>query len=151
MFGIFLCMMICSFAAGVFHPFIKVEQFNIQRVHVFLFNLCTGGSILLMNSRKIEKYDVVIFLMVSFLFTISVAIEFFFVAILTTLILTSLVERVRIKNYSFFPHDFFFAKSTCFCQVSSCSAFVPFNIVANIGTIDICACCALSLTGKNDY
>ncbi|MCX7679672.1 MAG: hypothetical protein N2316_10695 [Spirochaetes bacterium] len=103
-------MMMVSFVAGVFHDHIKIDQLNIQRIHVFLFNLCTGCTILLLHLKEIKKHWVVIFLLFSILFSVSAAINFFFVAICSALILTAIVEFARVKSYSFFPSNFFSLK-----------------------------------------
>ncbi len=53
------CMMAISFCAGFLHPVPSNENSNLHRIHVFLFNLCAGGTLILWYSI-VERQNILI-------------------------------------------------------------------------------------------
>ncbi len=45
--ALFSFLMITALAFGFINIYFPVENYSFERLHIFLFNLCTGGSILL--------------------------------------------------------------------------------------------------------
>ena len=81
---------------------------NVERLHVFLFNLCTGGSVLLYYSegRRVSS-RIILFLVISLAFSFSAFMEYYGLAIICAVLLALITELVRNSRFSFFPWDFF--------------------------------------------
>jgi hypothetical protein len=92
---------------GFMHLFFPGNHF--ERLHIFLFNLCSGGTILLYFS---EGYDdpsafTLTFFGLSLLYALLVWLNFYLIAIIIAIAMFGLIERVRIQQFSFFPYQFF--------------------------------------------
>lgn len=102
------CMMIVSFIMGFFQPDAIHQNFNAHRIHVFLFNLCSGGLLILRYSvpggKKIVPW---LFLIISLIFTISAAMSQYHFAIASAVACAVIVEKVRFARFPFLPLDFF--------------------------------------------
>jgi hypothetical protein len=107
--ALFSFLMITALAFGFIDIYYPVQTYSFERLHIFLFNLCTGGSILLYYTEgqaKVSK-TVQLFFLGSLVYAFS---AFFLVYPLTMLVsvgLYILVEKVRIEKFSFFPLQFF--------------------------------------------
>jgi hypothetical protein len=140
------CLMSISFFAGFLHPFFGTEQFHIQRIHVFLFNLATGGLLLLMYSADSgRKKAVWLFGLISLIFTLSASLHYFPLAIASALLLAIIVETIRIGRFSFFPINFFradipvsdkFHHAALLC-LSMALIISAFSMIANIADIPL--------------
>lgn len=88
-------------------PALDIYQF--QRLHIFLFNLVTGGMVLLYFTEAQRKLTTrtVFFLIGSILFSIAAFLNQYLLATLFALGLALIVEIVRVRRFSFFPSDFF--------------------------------------------
>jgi len=105
--AIILFTMTIALSFGFMHLFFP--QYNFERLHIFLFNLCSGGTILLYFSEGYEKPSIftIAFLGLSLFYAFFAFINMYLPAILIALMLFILVERVRIHKFSFFPFQFF--------------------------------------------
>ena len=92
--------------ADIYFP---IENFNFERLHIFLFNLCSGGSILLYYTQGQSTMTPVVrrFFWASLVYAFSAFFKVYPVTLVTALVLCYLVERVRIQAFGFFPFDFF--------------------------------------------
>ncbi len=88
-------------------PPLDVYQF--QRLHIFLFNLVVGGTVLLYFTEGRSKltWRSEIFLLVSLAFSMVAFFNLYWLATFLAVGLAVLVEIVRIHRFSFFPRDFF--------------------------------------------
>lgn len=88
------------------------NYFQIQRLHIFLFNLVAGGTLLLWYSTGEKKFNsmVKMYLVVSFIFSIVIYFNQYIIGIFLSVVLAVIVENVRIKKFSFIPLDFFTKK-----------------------------------------
>jgi hypothetical protein len=86
-----------------------VPEYNFERLHIFLFNLCTGGTIILYFTEGLGKPSVrvKIFFLLSFAYAISSFLEVYWLSIIISFCMIPIVEYVRIKKFSIFPSDFF--------------------------------------------
>lgn len=102
-----LFSMTLALSFGFMHLFFPGNHF--ERLHIFLFNLCSGGTILLYFSEGHDEPSrfTMIFFALSLLYTLLVWVNFYLIAIIVALVMFGLVERVRIKQFSFFPFHFF--------------------------------------------
>lgn len=102
-------IMTCALSFGYLNQFLPVElQRNFERLHIFLFNLCAGGGILLYFSeyKKITA-RVILFMILAACYAVLAFFEMYIPAVATGFILAALVESVRIKRFSWLPHSFF--------------------------------------------
>jgi len=106
---IFGLTMSVALAFGFLHVFVPDFSLDFDRLHIFFFNLCAGGSILLYFGSNAGKVTPKIY--VYFALTVAYALSAFFNEFWLTLILSVplfiIVESVRIKRFSLFPFDFF--------------------------------------------
>ncbi len=94
---------------GFLPLFFKNEVYDFERLHIFLFNLCSGGTILLYfteNQNKLSK-KATLFLVLSLLYAVCVFFNIYIPAILISMILAVIVEIVRTNTFSVFPFGFF--------------------------------------------
>jgi len=86
-----------------------LDSFQFQRLHIFLFNLVAGGTVLLYFTEDRQKptWRSGIFLLGSLAFSLTAFFNLYFWATLLAIGLALLVEVVRIQRFSFFPVDFF--------------------------------------------
>jgi len=84
-------------------------QMNFERLHIFLFNLTSGGFTILYltEGRKTPSFKTVIFFIISILYAILAFMKLYIPAAATAVVLAFLVESYRIKKFSFFPVIFF--------------------------------------------
>lgn len=108
----FLFMMTIALAFGFLDLLYAYEGIHFERLHIFLFNLCTGCSLLLYYSEPGEKlsFRVRAFLFVAILYAIFAFMEIYSPVLIATPVLAAIVESIRIKRFSFFPSDFFKTK-----------------------------------------
>ena len=108
-----LVLMFTMFTAlffGFLHLFVPDRTlYNFERLHIFLFNLVSGGTILIHftegNPGLTTKGKV--FFGLALAYALLAFWEFYLPAIVVAFILAAIVESVRIKKFSFFPVNFF--------------------------------------------
>lgn len=96
---IFIITMASALLFGFLHNFI--EGHNFERLHIFLFNLCTGGSLILFYTNKYKSNHFLIFLFFisSLVYAILSFFHFYILAIFIALGLFLIVEYIRRKNF----------------------------------------------------
>lgn len=95
---------------GFPHLFTPDEKaFNFERLHIFLFNLCSGGTVILYYTEKSEHLTkkALIFSLLAICYALCAFLKFYFVSMFIALLLAGIVESVRISRFSVFPYDFF--------------------------------------------
>lgn len=102
-------LMTTALAFGFLHPYFSQVHYNFDRLHIFLFNLCSGGTIVLFytEGRKPLSPKIWAFLTISLIYAFLAFLEIYSLAIACSVILAVIVESIRIKNFSFFPWNFF--------------------------------------------
>jgi hypothetical protein len=105
----FCFLMIIALIFGFIQIYFPLEKYNFERLHIFLFNLCTGGTILLHYTEAYSKISrtILLFFAGSLVYTITAFLELYPLTIAVSILLVILVEKVRIKRFSFFPFAFF--------------------------------------------
>ncbi len=83
--------------------------FTFERLHIFLFNLCTGGTIILFYSERRPEFSkkVTAFGVLAVIYAILGFFQIYAPAIVISIALTAIVESVRIRRFSLLPIDFF--------------------------------------------
>ena len=87
----------------------QVWDKNFERLHIFLFNLCAGGFIILYHTENTDRPSprCYTFLILSLVYAVSAFLKFYYVAALLSFSLGLLVETIRIRSFSFVPSDLF--------------------------------------------
>lgn len=100
-------------AAFIFGYLDYYFQMNFERLHIFLFNLTSGGFTILYftDGRKSPSIKTVLFFIISIIYAVLAFMKFYIPAAVIAVILAFIVESYRIKKFSFFPVIFFRSKS----------------------------------------
>lgn len=106
---LFSTLMITALIFGFMHIYLPLEHYSFERLHIFLFNLCTGGTILLYYTEGREKVSktVKFFFLGSLIYAFSAFLKIYPLTILISVLLFALVEKIRIEKFSLFPILFF--------------------------------------------
>ncbi len=106
---LFSLLMIIALVFGFIDIYFPVQNYSFERLHIFLFNLCTGGSIILYYTEAKTKMsrNVKLFFACSLIYAFSAFFKFYPVTIIVSVPLVTLVEKIRIEKFSFFPVLFF--------------------------------------------
>lgn len=107
-------LMFIALFFGFLHLFIPGKTlYNYERLHIFLFNLCSGGTILIYYSEAQKKLSrkTVIFLVLALTYAILAFFKHYLPAIVLAFVLAIIVDSVRIQKFSVFPTNFFDPKA----------------------------------------
>ncbi len=110
-FSIMMIIALCFGYAAIYFP---LEHYDFERLHIFLFNLCTGGTIILYFTEGIDRISIRTgsFLVLSLFYALFAFLEIYPVTIFISLALASIVESLRIEKFSIFPWNFFTMKES---------------------------------------
>jgi hypothetical protein len=105
---LFSVLMITALVFGFVHIYFPADNYSFERLHIFLFNLCTGGTILLYYTQGRVKVSITvrIFFVGSLIYAFSAFFKNYPLTILISLLLFVLVEKIRIEKFSFIPIQF---------------------------------------------
>lgn len=94
-------IMTTALGCGFLHHIIPPDQANFERLHIFLFNLCSGGSLLIYYTENKKTFSLQgkIFLLLTLCFAAASFLEIYSVALILPLFLACIVERVRIAHF----------------------------------------------------
>jgi len=105
--------MTIALGCGFLHHVIPPEEHNFERLHIFLFNLCSGGTLLIYfteNQRALSK-RARLFLVLSLSFALCSFAGWYLPAMIIPLVLSVIVEQVRIAHFgSLAPKGLFSTK-----------------------------------------
>lgn len=103
--ALFLTMSV-AFIFGYMDYFL---QMNFERLHIFLFNLTSGGFTILYltEGRTLPSAKTVIFYILSICYAVLAFMKIYIPAAVLAVVLAFIVESYRIKKFSFFPSIFF--------------------------------------------
>lgn len=104
---LFIFMMTLALSFGFMHLFFPGIDFH--RLHIFLYNLCSGGTILLYYTENQNRMTsrTLLFFIGALIYAVMAFLEQYPVAIGLGVFLAIIVESVRVKAFSWFPSDFF--------------------------------------------
>ncbi|MBF0302407.1 MAG: hypothetical protein HQK73_05160 [Desulfamplus sp.] len=110
-FSIMMIIALCFGYAAIYFP---LENYDFERLHIFLFNLCTGGTIILYFTEGIDRISIRTgsFLVLSLFYALFAFLEIYPMTIFISLGLASIVESLRIERFSIFPLNFFTMKES---------------------------------------
>lgn len=101
-----LALMVLAFMFGFAD---QVWDKNFERLHIFLFNLCAGGFIILCHTENEARPSTrcYTFLVLSLVYAVSAFLQLYTIAALLSFSLGLLVEGIRVRSFSFIPSDLF--------------------------------------------
>jgi len=107
---ILIGLMASALFFGFLHNFVPGKTvYSFERLHIFLFNLCSGGTILILYSEARDRLSLrgILFLSFSLLYALLAFFEFYLAAIPVAFLLAVIVDSVRIQKFSLLPLNFF--------------------------------------------
>jgi len=108
---IFLALLMwTAFAFGFSdHILPQINGLHFDRLHIFLFNLCAGGTIIYSYTlnKTIFSKPGILFISVSLIFAFAAFTELYILAIFCAFFLSLTTELARSKRFGFFPWMFF--------------------------------------------
>lgn len=108
--AVFFGLILVALVFGFLHLFAGAGPYNFDRLHIFLFNLCAGGTIIIYFTRGRGPGlppVAVVFLGLSLAYAVLVFFNIYPPAMVIALALAVLVESARVREFSFFPFGFF--------------------------------------------
>lgn len=104
-----LPLFITMSAAFIFGFLDHLLPMNFERLHIFLFNLTSGGFTILYltEGKKRTSFRIILFYLISIAFAIFAFFKLYFYAAASGIILAVIVETYRRQRFSFFPSMFF--------------------------------------------
>ncbi|ACL04029.1 conserved hypothetical protein [Desulfatibacillum aliphaticivorans] len=81
---------------------------SFERLHIFLFNLCSGGTIILLFSEEKRRLTLrtTCFLILGIGYAILAFLEMYITAMIVSVIMAGIVESIRMERFSVFPWGF---------------------------------------------
>ncbi len=99
-----------SFFFGFSHSlFPEFHKYDFERLNIFFFNLCCCGTVILYYTeakRELSEKSALFFIL-SFIYALSTFFNYYILTMIISFVLLIIVEKVRIKRFSFFPSNFF--------------------------------------------
>lgn len=104
---VFFCIIIIALSFGFMHHFFPSIHF--ERLHIFLLNLCTGGALIIYLTEGSSSFSskTTMFFLCSLCYAIFSFLEVYPPAIVISLLLVIITERVRTRKFGFLPYNFF--------------------------------------------
>lgn len=98
-----------ALAFGFLHVLVPHFELDFDRLHIFLFNLCSGGSVLLYLAQGERRVTALVYayFALTLVYAASAFLELYWATLALSLPLVAIVESVRVRKFSFFPIDFF--------------------------------------------
>jgi hypothetical protein len=93
--------MTVALTCGFLHHLIAPERLNFERLHIFLFNLCSGGTLLIYfteNKRKLSRQGLIFFVL-ALLFAFCAFMHWYAPTLVIPLLCAIIIERVRVKHF----------------------------------------------------
>ena len=93
--------MTTALTCGFLHHLIDPEVMNFERLHIFLFNLCSGGTILIYftEGKPSLSSKATIFLLLSMGFAFCAFMEWYIPTLIIPLALAIIIESVRVQHF----------------------------------------------------
>ena len=94
-------MMTSALACGFLHHVVAPERINFERLHIFLFNLCSGCTLLVYYTEGEHHLSPRsrLFLILAVSFALSAFLHWYLAAMCLSLALSWIVEKVRVAHF----------------------------------------------------
>jgi len=102
--------MTTALICGFLHHLIDPKMMNFERLHIFLFNLCSGGTILIYftEGKPSLSPKATVFLLLSIGFAFCAFMEWYALTLIIPLALAVIIETVRVQHFgSCLPRNLF--------------------------------------------
>lgn len=99
-----------ALTCGFMHHLVAPEVMNFERLHIFLFNLCSGGTLLIYftEDRQTLSKKGRLFFLLSICFALFSFAEWYPPTLVIPLLLAAIIEKVRIEHFgSAIPYGLF--------------------------------------------
>ena len=107
--------MTTAMTCGFLHHLISPEVMNFERLHIFLFNLCTGGTLLVYfteDTRQLSSKGLA-FLLLSITFALCAFMGWYKPTLVIPVLLAVIIENVRVNHFgSCLPRALFSSKES---------------------------------------
>jgi len=106
-------IMTIALACGFLHHLIPPQVLNFERLHIFLFNLCSGGTLLIYFTEGENSLSARgrLFFMLALSFAFCAFLHLYALTLIIPLVLAVIVEQVRIAHFgNFLPKALFTTK-----------------------------------------
>ncbi len=107
--------MTTAMTCGFLHHLVAPEVMNFERLHIFLFNLCSGGTLLIYfteDTRRLSKKGLA-FLLLSIAFALCAFMGWYEPTLIIPLFLSVIIENVRVNHFgSCIPKALFSGKES---------------------------------------
>ncbi|KJR99116.1 MAG: hypothetical protein VR65_16875 [Desulfobulbaceae bacterium BRH_c16a] len=103
-------VMTTAITCGFLHHLVPPSVMNFERLHIFLFNLCSGGTLLIYFTEQQKQVSVQAgsFLVLALAFAFCAFLGWYVAALIIPLLLAAIIEKVRIRRFgSCFPRALF--------------------------------------------
>lgn len=108
-------IMTFALICGFMHHLIPPHVLNFERLHIFLFNLCSGGTLLIYfteDTRKLSGKGLC-FLLLSMSFAFCAFMQWYLPTLIIPLLCAVIIESVRVKHFgSCLPKALFSSRET---------------------------------------
>lgn len=108
-------MMTTAMTCGFLHHLVAPDVANFERLHIFLFNLCSGGTLLIYfteNTRWLSAKGMA-FLLLSIAFAVCAFMGWYEPTLIIPLVLAVIIETVRVKHFGgYIPKGLFSGKES---------------------------------------
>ncbi|SDO35937.1 hypothetical protein SAMN05660330_00058 [Desulforhopalus singaporensis] len=93
--------MTTALACGFLHHIVAPDVINFERLHIFLFNLVSGGTLLIYFTEDRKKLSPrgVLFLVLAILFALCAFFQWYQPTLVIPLILALIIEKVRVEHF----------------------------------------------------
>ncbi len=108
--GVIWTIMTTALTCGFLHHLVAPEILNFERLHIFLFNLCSGGTLLVYFTENQQRLSgkAVVFLLLALCFAFCSFFKWYAPTLVIPLFLAVIVEKIRIHHFgSFLPKALF--------------------------------------------
>ena len=99
--GVLLVMMTVALTCGFLHHLVSPAVINFERLHIFLFNLCSGGTLLIYFTEEQPALSRrgALFLLLAVTFAFCAFFQWYLPAMIIPLVLAALVDQVRVDHF----------------------------------------------------
>ncbi len=93
--------MTTALTCGFLHHLIPPEVMNFERLHIFLFNLCAGGTLLIYFTEDTQRLSkkALVFLLLSIAFALCAFLGWYKPTLIIPLMLAIIIENVRVHHF----------------------------------------------------
>jgi len=107
--------MIIALSCGFMHHLVAPSTLNFERLHIFLFNLCSGGTLLIYFTEEHDNLSIrgKLFFGLSLCFAFTAFLHIYAITLVIPIFLALIIESVRINHFgSIFPKGLFSLNET---------------------------------------